>query len=535
MSTTLETPGAGAPAAPAVWKPSHNPWTIAMVVTMATFMEVLDTSIANVALPHMAGNLSISEDEATWVLTSYLVANAIILPISAWLSTKFGRKRFYMTCVTIFGVSSLMCGLAPNLPVLVLFRVLQGLGGGGLAPTEQAILADTFAPEKRGQAFSVYGMAVIAAPVIGPTLGGFITDNYNWRWLFLINVPVALVSLFLSARVLEDPPFLADLRKKMVTVDYVGLALLAIGIGALQVTLDKGEREDWLASPFIATFAAIAAVCIVTAIVWEYYHPHPVLDIRLFKARNFSVACMMMFMLGAGLYGATVLIPQFLQTLMGYTALQAGLVLSPGSVLIIITMPLVGRMVSRVDARWMIAFGFAATSISLFHMTTLNLDVDFFTPLMMRVYQCVGLGFLWVPISTLCYEGVPPEKNNNVSGMTNLARNLGGSLGIASISIILSRRSQFHQNVLVSHLTGSSSILRDRVAAMAHNFVLLGIDHAQATQRAYGMIYGDVQRQAAMLGYVDAVYVFAWVLALMAPAAFLMKKVTGRAPKRMGH
>jgi MFS transporter, DHA2 family, multidrug resistance protein len=539
MSTTLETPGTGgssgisAPAAP--WKPSHNPWTIAMVVTMATFMEVLDTSIANVALPHMAGNLSISEDEATWVLTSYLVANAIVLPISAWLSTKFGRKRFYMTCVTIFGISSLMCGLAPNLPVLVFFRVLQGLGGGGLAPTEQAILADTFAPEKRGQAFSVYGMAVIAAPVIGPTLGGFITDNYNWRWLFLINVPVAILSLFLSARVLEDPPFLADLRKKILKVDYVGLALLAIGIGALQVTLDKGEREDWFGSPFIVTFAIIAAVCLVVAIIWEYYQANPVLDVRLFRARNFSVACLMMFMLGAGLYGATVLIPQFLQTLMGYTALQAGLVLSPGSLLIIITMPLVGRMVSRVDARWMIAFGFAATSLSLFHMTTLNLDVDFFTPLMMRVYQCVGLGFLWVPISTLCYEGVPPEKNNNVSGMTNLARNLGGSLGIASISIILSRRSQFHQNVLVANLTGSNSILRDRVASMAHNFVSLGIDRVQATQRAYGMIYADVQRQAAMLGYLDAIFVFACVLALMTPAAFLMKKVTGRAPRRGGH
>jgi len=532
MSAVLDP---AAPAARAVWKPKYNPWTIAMVVTMATFMEVLDTSIANVALPHIAGNLSISEDEATWVLTSYLVANAIILPISAWLSTKFGRKRFYMTCVTIFGVSSLMCGLAPNLPILVFFRVLQGLGGGGLAPTEQAILADTFAPEKRGQAFSVYGMAVVAAPVIGPTLGGFITDNYNWRWLFLINVPVALLSLFLSARVLEDPPFLADLRKKILTVDYVGLALLAIGIGALQVTLDKGEREDWFGSPFIVTFAIVAAVSIVAALFWEYHHPNPVLDVRLFKKRNFSVACMMMFMLGAGLYGATVMIPQFLQTLMGYTAMQAGMVLSPGSVLIILSMPLVGRMVSRVDARWMIAFGFTALSLSMFHMSTLNLDVDFITPMMMRIYQCVGLGFLWVPISTLCYEGVPPEKNNNVSGMTNLARNLGGSLGIASISIILARRSQFHQNALVSHVTAYDPALRERVATMTHKFTTLGVDPVRAAERAYGMIYGSLQRQAAMLGYIDTIFIFACVLALMTPAAFLMKKVTGRAPRRGGH
>src|ERR1700674_4125932 len=269
-------------AAPAQWRPKYNPWAIAMTVTLATFMEVLDTSIANVALPHIAGNLSISEDEATWVLSSYLVANAIVLPISAWLSTKFGRKRFYMTCVVLFGVSSLMCGLAPNLQMLVLFRILQGLGGGGLAPSEQAILADTFPPEKRGQAFSVYGMAVVAAPVIGPTLGGFITDNYSWRWLFLINVPVAIVSLILSSHMLEDPPFLEKLRKKMFSVDYVGLGLLATGIGCLQVALDKGEREDWFASSFIVSFSVIAVVALVSAIIWEYHHPNPVLDVRLF-------------------------------------------------------------------------------------------------------------------------------------------------------------------------------------------------------------------------------------------------------------
>ena len=362
MSTAVD------PIVPAVapeWRPRFNPWAIAMTVTLATFMEVLDTSIANVALPHIAGNLSISQDEAAWVLTSYLVANAVILPISAWLSTKFGRKRFYMTCVVLFGVSSLMCGLAPNLPVLVFFRILQGLGGGGLAPTEQAILADTFPPEKRGQAFSVYAMAVVVAPVIGPTLGGYITDNFSWRWLFLINVPVAVVSLVLSARMLEDPPFLEKLRKKMFTVDYVGLGLLATGIGCLQVALDKGEREDWFASSFIVSFSVIAVVALVTAIIWEYHHPHPVLDVRLFKSRNFSVACIMMFMLGAALYGATVLIPQLLQTLMGYTAQQAGMVLSPGGLVIIATMPLIGRLLSKMDGRWLIVFGFTSTALAL--------------------------------------------------------------------------------------------------------------------------------------------------------------------------
>ncbi len=516
------------------WKPRFNPWAIAMTVTLATFMEVLDSSIANVALPHIAGNLSITEDEATWVLSSYLVANAIILPISAWLSTKFGRKRFYMTCVVLFGVSSLMCGLAQSLPMLVFFRVLQGLGGGGLAPTEQAILADTFPPEKRGQAFSVYAMAVVVAPVIGPTLGGFITDNFNWRWLFLINVPVAIVSLFLSGRMLEDPPFLEAARKKMLTVDYLGLLLLATGIGALQVTLDKGEREDWFSSPFIVLFATIAAVCLISAIIWEYYHPHPVLDIRLLANRNFAVACGMMFMLGASLYGATVLIPQLLQTLMGYTAQQAGMVLSPGGLVIIATMPFIGRIVSKMDARWLIVFGFSSLAASLLYMTNWNLDIDFGTAMRFRIYQSVGMGFLFIPIQTLCYVGIPREKNNNVSGMTNLARNLGGSLGISAVSVIVARRAQFHQSVLASHTSQFDSAFRQSTTGLSQAFQAQGHDPVIATHMAHQMIYGAMQRQAAMLGYVDAMYVFALVAAVMVPAAFLMKKFTGT-PQRGGH
>ena len=526
MSTT--------PVIAAPWKPKYNPWAIAMVVTLATFMEVLDTSIANVALPHIAGNLSISQDEATWVLTSYLVANAIILPISAWLPTKFGRKRFYMTCVVMFGVSSLMCGLAPNLPVLVFFRILQGLGGGGLAPTEQAILADTFAPEKRAQAFSMYAMAVVVAPVIGPTLGGYITDHYSWRWLFLINVPVVLVSLYFSGRLLEDPPFLAEARKKMFTVDYVGLGLLAVGIGALQVVLDKGQREDWFSSPFIVITALVAAVCLIIAVFWEYHHPHPVLDIRLFKTRNFSVACLMMFMLGTALYGATVLIPQLLQTLLGYTAQQAGMVLSPGSIVMVLSMPLVGRMMGKVDARYMIMGGFLATSLALFHMTNLNLQVDYGTAVWMRIYQSIGLGFLFVPIQTLCYVGIPADKNNNVSGMTNLARNLGGSLGISGMSVILANRSQFHQNVLSSHASAYNSPFREQAAGLTQRFIAMGNDAATATEMAYRMLYGELERQAAMLGYVDAVFVFACVCLLMVPAALLMKSAKG-VKARGGH
>ncbi len=524
-----------APPAKAPWKPKVNPWTIAFVVTLATFMEVLDTSIANVALPHIAGSLSVSQDEATWVLSSYLVANAIVMPLGAWLGTRFGRKRFYMFCVFLFGISSLMCGLAPNIPMLIFFRILQGLGGGGLAPTEQAILADTFPPEKRGQAFSVYAMAVVVAPVIGPTLGGFITDNYSWRWLFLINVPVAIVSLILSSRILEDPPFLKELRDKMHTIDYTGLGLLALGIGCLQVMLDKGERLDWFSSPFIVMFAAVAGVALVSAIFWEYHHPFPVLDVRLFKLRNFSMACVMMFMLGVALYGATVLIPQFLQVMMGYTAQQAGMALSPGGIVIIATMPLIGRLVSRMDARWLIAFGFASVGIALWHMHSIDLSIDFRTAMMMRVYQAIGMGFLFVPIQTMCYEGVPPEKNNNISGVTNLSRNLGGSVGIAGLEILQSRRAQFHQNALAGHLSQFNPVFQERLAGMTQTFVQKGNDVAHSTQMAYQMLYGQLQQQAGVRAYLDVIAVFSVICLVMVPMAFLMKRMSGRAPARGGH
>jgi DHA2 family multidrug resistance protein len=514
-----------APVLPAAeWRPKHNPWAIAMTVTLATFMEVLDTSIANVALPHIAGNLSAGLDESTWVLSSYLVANAVVLPTSAWLATRFGRKRFYMTCVVLFGISSLMCGLAANLGMLVLFRVFQGLGGGGLAPSEQAILADTFPPQKRGMAFAMYGMAVVLAPAIGPTLGGYITDNFNWRWIFFINVPVAMVSLILTSRLVEDPPYLKGPRKPGFTVDWLGLGLLATGIGAAQVVLDKGEREDWFSSNFINTFAAISAVCLITAVFWEFHHEHPILDIRLFKHRNFAVSCMMMFMIGAALFGGTVLIPQMLQTLMGYTAQDAGMVLSPGAFVIIALMPLVGRLVSRIDPRYMIASGFFCASLAMFHMTSMSLEMDFRTAVLMRVYQMAGVAFLWVPILTMCYVGVPKEKNNNVSGMTNLARNLGGSIGISLVTTMLSRRGQFHQAMLSSHTSQFDAAFQSQAAGIAQALTRSGVDASAAQQMAYGRIYSVMQSQASMLGYLDTIRVFAIALLLMAPLAFLMRR-----------
>src|SRR5580704_13107355 len=521
---------------PAVWQPKHNPWVIALVVTMATFMEVLDTSIANVALPHIAGNLSAGLDESTWVLSSYLVANAVILPISAWMAIQLGRKRFYMGCVVLFGISSLLCGLAPNLSMLIFFRVLQGLGGGGLAPSEQAILADTFPPAKRGMAFAIYGMAVVMAPAIGPTLGGFITDNFDWRWIFFINVPVAIISLILTSRLVEDPPYLKAAKQTTGRVDWPGLGLLAVGIGAAQVVLDKGEREDWFSSPFINTFLITSVVCLVTAFFWELHHENPVIDIRLFKNRNFAVSCVMMFMLGVALFGGTVLIPQLVQTLMGYTAQQAGEVLSPGAIVIILMLPFIGMIVGKTDPRRLIAIGWTIAALAMFYMTTtMNLGMSFREVILLRVYQMVGVAFLFVPIQTMCYVGIPPGKNNNVSGMTNLARNMGGSIGISLVVTLLARRGQFHQSRLAAHTGNFDPAFQSAVANLTQTFKAAGYDASHAMQMAYDRVYGAMQAQASMLAYIDTIWIFAIAAILMAPLAFLMKRPQKGGPAAPAH
>src|SRR5271156_532633 len=391
------------------WTPRYNRWAIALTVTLATFMEVLDTSIANVALPHIAGGLGASQDEATWVLTSYLVANAVILPASAYLTTFMGRKRFYMTCVVLFGISSALCGLAPSLPLLIFFRVLQGMGGGGLAPSEQAILADTFEPKDRGKAFAIYGIAVVCAPAIGPTLGGYITDNFDWRWIFFINIPVAIVSLFLTNRIVEDPPHIVnevkEMQKRGLNLDFTGFILLAIGFGSLEFVLDKGQEDDWFGSRLITTFSVLCISSLILLILWEMRQIRighkPILDLSLFKRRNFAVAFLLMFVLGFCLFGSTVLIPQFAQSMLGYTAEQAGLVISPGGVGIILLMPLVGFLVAKVDARILVAYGFFSCSVALFAMERLNLGVSYGYVAWLRVFQAPGLAFLFVPISPI--------------------------------------------------------------------------------------------------------------------------------------
>jgi DHA2 family multidrug resistance protein len=507
------------------WTGGHNPWVVALVVTMATFMEVLDTAIANVSLPHIAGSLSASIDESTWVLTSYLVSNAVVLPISGWLATRIGRKRFYLICVFLFTGSSFLCGLAPNLGLLVFFRVLQGIGGGGLGPSEQAILADTFPPAKRGMAFAVYGMAVVLAPAIGPTLGGFITDHYSWRWVFFINVPVGIASILLSSRILVDPPHLVDAKKRVGPIDGVGLGLIAVGLGALEYVLDKGQEEDWFHSHAIVVFATVAAVALVSFVFWEWRQEHPVVEVRMFKNTTFAVSSLMMLVMGMALYGSTVLLPQYLQVWMGYSAQDAGMVLSPGGFTVILLLPLVGRLVAKIDARYLIAFGFLVLSVALFHMShTLYPGIDFRTAVLIRVYQASGLAFLFVPINTLAYAGVPPQKNNQVSGIVNLARNMGGDIGIAFITTVIARRSQFHQARLVEHVTPSAD-LTARISAIVQHLQQMGIAAAQATKMAYGQVYAQVIKQAQTLAYLDALLLLSICTAIMVPAVLMTRRV----------
>ncbi|HEX4515715.1 MAG TPA: DHA2 family efflux MFS transporter permease subunit [Polyangiaceae bacterium] len=507
------------------WKPRHSPWAIALTVTMATFMEVLDTSIANVALQHIAGSLSVDQNESTWVLTSYLVSNAIVLPISGWLATRLGRKRFYMTCVALFTVSSFLCGIAPNLGLLIFFRVLQGAGGGGLGPSEQSILADTFPPNKRGMAFAVYGMAVVLAPAIGPTLGGFITDHYSWRWVFFINVPVGIASLLLSHRMVEDPPYLARERKKLGKIDFPGIALIALGLGCLEVVLDKGQEDDWFASRFILVFATIAAVSLVAFVVWELTRKNPVVDVNLFRHRTFAAASCMMLVLGATLYGTTVLLPQFTQNVLGYTAQLAGEALSPGGLLVMAMMPMIGALVARVDARKLIALGFLISGASLFYMAHhIDREISFGVAVRLRMYQAAGLAFLFVPISTISYVGLPQEKYNQASGIINLARNMGGDIGIAALTTLLARRSQHHQVDLVAHTTAVNPTFNARLAAMTRTLVHSGASTHEAHRRALAALSRRVISEAATLSYMDLLWMFGVATLVMVPLTFLMKK-----------
>jgi len=512
------------PPTAAVWRPKFNPWLIAVIVAMAAFMEVLDTSIANVALPYMAGSLGASNDQSTWVLTSYLVSNAIVLPLSGWFSGALGRKRFFMTCLVIFTISSLLCGIAPSLGALIFFRVLQGAGGGGLQPIAQAILADTFPPEKRGLAFALYGVTAIVAPTIGPTLGGWITDNYTWRWIFFINLPVGILALLLVFRIIEDPPWVKR-GTGGVKIDYIGVALLTIGVGALQVMLDKGQEDDWFGSRFITTLAVLACVGLLSMVIWEWFQKHPIVDVRLYRDLNFLGANAMIFVLGIMLFSSLVMMPLFLQTLLGYTSESAGLVLSGGGLLLLFLTPVIGILSGKIQARYLIAFGWLALSLAMYYSTRqLDLQISFRSASMLRVAQVFGLGFLFVPINLVAFVTIPPEKSGSASGLINFMRNIGSSIGTSMVTTLLARRAQVRQAYLAAHAGPGQPAFTQAVAALTARLSASGVQAELAARKASGLVYQALIGQATTLAYVDTFSVLAVGAAVMFLLSFALRK-----------
>jgi DHA2 family multidrug resistance protein len=510
-----------------------------MTVGFAAFMEVLDISIANVALQHIAGSLSASQDESTWVLTSYLVTNAIVLPISGWLASTIGRKRYFIACIAGFSTTSLICGTAPSLAALIVARGLQGITGGGLQPNAQAILTDTFPAARRGLAFALYGIAVVFAPAIGPTLGGWITDNFSWRWVFLINVPVGIVLSLLATRVLADPPELVARRKARLgaglSLDYVGFALLVVGMGALQIVLDRGQEDDWFGSAFITSLTVISAVSLFAFVVWELRRDDPIVDLRLLANRNFAVGNLLMFVLGFGLLATTTLLPLFVQTLLGYTATDAGLVLSPGGLALMLMMPAVGAVSGKIDARLLIAAGFAGTAMALYAMTRFDAKIDYATIAWARVHQSLPLALLFIPINTVALAAMPMAKSNNASAIINMVRNLGGSVGIALVTTLIARREQYHQSVLVEHVSSLSRRYETVVHALQQAYLRHSGSAVDALHQAQAQVYVMVQRQAALLSFNDSFWVMAAILAAMVPLVLLMRKPAPGAAVPSGH
>jgi len=512
-------------AAEAVWRPKVNPWAIGATVSMAAFVEVLDTSVANVALPYIAGGLGASYDDSTWVLTSYLAANAIVLPISGWLAEIIGRKRYFMLSLAIFTISSLLCGLAPSLPVLLLFRAIQGVGGGGLQPMAQAILNDSFPPEKRGVAFALYGISAVLAPTVGPMLGGWITYSYSWRWIFFITLPPVLLALFLTYTLVEDPPFLRRIKRGGIRVDFIGISMLVLGVGSLQILLDKGQEDDWLGSHFIATLAVTAAVCLITLVIWEWFRKEPIIDVRMFKSFNFAAANLMMFMMGFMLFSTLVLIPEFLQTLAGYTAQLAGLVLSGGGVVLLVMMPITGRLTSKIQARYLIALGWLCLAVGLFYSShKIDLTISFGFATWLRIAQVVGIGFLFVPITAAGYIGIPSEKGNSVSGIINFMRNIGGSIGTSLVTTLIIRRSQYHQQILVGHITPDMPAYHSSLRSLSSDIAHSGLRAADAHNQAVARFYNLIDQQAHVLSYMDTFWVLGAFCSLMFLLAFFLKK-----------
>ncbi|MDE1162061.1 MAG: DHA2 family efflux MFS transporter permease subunit [Acidobacteriaceae bacterium] len=518
-----------------------NPWVVALTVTIATFMELLDTSIANVSLPYIAGGLGRSFDEVTWILTTYLVANAVVLPMSAWLSRVFGRKNYYMACVALFTLTSLLCGVAPTLSFMLMARVLQGVGGGGLAPVEQAILVDTFPPAKRASAFALYTVAIVTAPAIGPVLGGWITDNFNWRWVFLINIPIGIASLLLTNRFVEDPPEFAEERKTVrgadgkLHVDGIGIALIGLGSAALEVLLDRGQIDDWFGSVFIRWMFVVAIGCLVTAVFWELRQKDPVIDFRLLKIRNFAISNVFYFVFGLGLFASTTMIPQILQSLYGYRAIDAGLVLGPGAFVITLLAPVGAVLVQRgiVHPRVLLFGALMVVGISFLHYSHFNLQTDYSHYALARGLQGLGYAFFFVPLTVVTYSQLKPDQNNKASSLTNFFRNWGGSFGIALVTTMSERRQNFHQARVSAQLAPTSAALQQTVQQTAAYLRVHGFSAADSMAAATARVYAQMEAQTRMLAFMDCFHVLGVLTLCVAPLVWATKtfRAGGKAPE----
>jgi len=504
------------------WHPRHSPWLVAVGVMLATFMQVLDTSIANIALPHIAGSLSATTDQATWVLTSYLVANAIILPMTGWLGNHFGRKRVFITCIGIFTFASGLCGLAPNLPMLILARILQGAGGGAMVPIAQAILLESFPVSKRGIAMATFSQAVIVAPIIGPTLGGWITDSYSWRWIFYINLPFGVLAIFLAEWLVEDPPYIR--RNLKAAIDYIGFGLLALWLATLQIVLDKGQDADWLGAVWIRWFIGISAAAFVSFVVWEFRVDHPLVNLRILRSRNFATGLMLMTVIGIILYGTTAELPLFLQTLMGYPALQSGYTMSPRGVAAFLTTFCVGRLVGKVRLRVLLFIGFTLLSVSSYWLSSINLQVSMASVVLPTVLNGIAISFIFVPLTTATMSQLTQREIGSATGLYNLMLNLGGSVGIALVTTLVARGSQAHQALMVGHLTPSDPAFVHQLHA-AEAFLARHTDPVAATSQAYGLIYNILNRQAHLWAFVDTFRVFGLMVLCCLPLILLFKRV----------
>jgi DHA2 family multidrug resistance protein len=512
-----------------------SPWLIAVLVALASFMEVLDTTIANVALPYIAGGMGVSADEASWVVTTYLVANAVILTASSYLARMLGRKTFFLICLGLFTLSSLLCGFAPNLNALLLFRIMQGVGGGGMVPVAQSILADAFPPAKRGQAFAVFGVAVVVAPVVGPTLGGWLSDNISWQWCFLINVPVGLIAMVLISLILQAPARTKAGEPQEGGFDFIGFALVATFLGALEMVLDRGLEDDWFASPFIVTFALISALAFVLMIPWEITRRNPMIDLRMVAGRQFGTSFLVMLATGAILLATTQFLPQLVQQDFGYTATWAGLVLSPGGVVTMAMMFVVGRLSAKVQPKYLIIAGAVLIALSMYRMTNVYGDLGFWFMARSRMLLGLGLPLIFIPIMAASYDGIPSSKTDQASALINAARNTGGSIGVSLVSNVLTHREQFHQNRLVEQVIPSSTTYQDTLQQITNFFAGHGSSLAQAHDQAIQWIGQQVQAQASFLAYVDAFWVLMLISLSAVPLALTLRKVKLGGSAQMGH